>query len=505
MKKPILISFTLLSSLVTSIVSSATLFPALAQTRGGILRVVIAGEPPLLDPTASTSADVGRVVNQNVLEGLLTVNSKGRIVPQLARSYSVSSDGLTLSFKLRTGVKFHDGSSFEADDVLFALGRARDPKSGHTHPEYYTQISKVSAPDKQTVVLTLKERDNDLLFDLARQDSVIGPSGRVEAQKTQPIGTGPFKFRAWNRGQSIELERFSSYWNKSLPYLDRVSFRIIPDLNAQFAALRANDVDIIGYGLGAENLAQVRADPNLELLTGGSTAKITLGLNNSKAPFNDIRVRKALQYATNKPEILEGILFGQGKVIGSHRTPAEAGYLDFSKAYPYNIEQAKKLLEQAGYNAAKPLKFTLELPAPYQNEVRIGTAVAAQWAKAGIRVELKTVEWSTWLSKIFTNADYQATIIGHVEANDIGIYNDPQYYFRYNSPRFQAAFKRYQSGNPANSSAALGELQKILSDDAVNVWVVQLATLVPVRKGVKGWEVGAPVESLNATRAYLSK
>ena len=488
-----------------ALISGTAALTAQAQTRGGTLRVVIASEPPLLDPTASPSADISRITNLNVLEGLLTVSDKGRIVPVLATSYKVAPDGLTYTFKLRQNVKFHDGSSFGTDDVLAALERARDPKSGHTHPEYYAQISKVSAPDAQTVVISLKAPDNDLLFNLARADSVIGPKGRVEEQKTKPIGTGPFKFSVWNRGSSVDLERWSGYWNKTLPYLDKVSFKIIPDLNAQFAALKAGDVDIVGYGLGPENVEQVRSDPNLQLVTGGSTTKITLGLNNSKPPFNDARVRKALEYATNKPEILEGLLFGQGKVIGSHRTPAETGYVDLSKTYAYSPEKAKALLEQAGYNAKNPLKFTLNLPAPYQNEVRIGTAIAAQWAKIGVQVDLKPVDGPTWLAQIFEQADYQATIIGHIEANDIGIYNDPKYYFRYDSPKFQATFKRYQSGNPKDSSAALKELQKILSDDAVNVWVVELPTLVALRKNVGGWQVAPAVSSLNATKAYLSK
>ena len=497
MKKTLLVTAALLPL--------ALLSAAQAQTRGGTLRVVIASEPPLLDPTASPSADISRVTNLNVLEGLLTVSDKGRIVPILASSYKVAPDGLTYTFKLRQKVKFHDGSSFGTDDVLYALERARDPKSGHTHPEYYAQISKVSAPDAQTVVISLKAPDNDLLFNLARADSVIGPKGRAEEQKTKPIGTGPFKFSVWNRGSSVDLERFDGYWNRNLPYLDKVSFKIIPDLNAQFAALKAGDVDIIGYGLGSENVEQVRADAGLELISGGSTTKITLGLNNSKPPFNDARVRKALEYATNKSEILQGLLFGQGKIIGSHRTPAETGYVDLSKTYGYSPEKAKALLEQAGYNASRPLKFTLNLPAPFQNEVRIGTAIAAQWAKVGVQVELKPIEFSTWLTQIYTNADYQATIIGHIEANDIGIYNDPKYYFRYDSPKFQAAFKRYQSGGPKDSSAALKELQKILSDDAVNVWVVELPTLVALRKNVGGWQVAPAVSSLNATKAYLSK
>ena len=490
---------TLLSALLLLAASAS------AQSSPTALNVAIAAEPPLLDPTASPSAEIARVFNLNVMQGLLTANAQGKIVPLLASSYSISPDGLTYTFKLRTGVKFHDGSAFGADDVVAALNRARDPKSGHTHPEYYASIKSVTAQGQGTVVVKLSQADNDLLFNLSRSDSVIGPKGKEAAQKTNPIGTGPFKFSAWNRGSSIELTKFDGYWDKSLPKLSKVTFKIIPDLNAQLAALKAGDVDVIGYGVGPENIPAIKADPTLQLLTGGSTTKMTIGLNNSAAPFNDLRVRQALAYATNKPEIVQGLFFGQGVAIGSHRTPSETDYVDLKGAYPYNPDKAKALLKAAGYTDQKPLTFTFDLPAQYQNEVRIGQAVAAQWAKVGIKAQVRSIEFSTWLTKIYTNADYQATVIGHVEANDIGIYANPKYYFRYNSAKFQATFKKYQSGSPTQAAQAMKDLQKTLSDDAVNDWVMEFPTIVALKKGVTGWAVGSPIESLDVTRVGWQK
>lgn len=478
---------------------------AAAQSTPDALNVAIAAEPPLLDPTASPSAEIARVFNLNVMQGLLTSNTQGKIVPLLASGYTVSKDGLTYTFRLRGGVKFHDGSAFGADDVVAALNRARDPKSGHTHPEYYASIRSVAAQGQNTVVLKLSQPDNDLLFNLSRSDSVIGPKGKEAAQKTNPIGTGPFKFAAWNRGSSIELTRFADYWDKSASKLSKVTFKIIPDLNAQLAALKAGDVDVIGYGVGPENIPAIKSDPGLQLLTGGSTTKMTIGLNNSAAPFKDIRVRQALAYATNKPEIVQGLFFGQGVPIGSHRTPSEANYLDLSKAYPYNPDKARALLKAAGYSDAKPLTFTFDLPAQYQNEVRIGQAAAAQWAKVGIKAQVRSIEFSTWLSKIYAGADYQATVIGHVEANDIGIYANPKYYFRYSSPKFQAAFKRYGSGTPTQAAQAMKDMQRILSDDAVNDWVMEFPTIVALRKGVSGWTVGSPIVSLDVTHVSKQK
>ncbi len=478
---------------------------ASAQRTTNTLNVAIAAEPPLLDPTASPSAEIARVFNLNVMQGLLTVDAGGKLAPLLATGYSVAPGGLTYTFKLRRGVKFHDGSNFGAADVVAALNRARDPKSGHTHPEYYARVASVAAPDPATVVVKLSAPDNDLLFNLARADSVIGPRGKEAAQKASPIGTGPFKFTAWNRGASIVLTRWNGYYDKTLPRLSKVTFKVIPDLSAQLAALRAGDVDVIGYGVGPENIPVIRADPNLKLLTGGSTTKMTIGFNNSRPPFNDVRVRRALAYATNKPEIVQGLFFGQGVPIGSHRTPGEADYLDLSGAYPYDPDKARALLRAAGYTDGKPLTFTFDLPAQYQNEVRIGQAVAAQWAKLGVRAQLRSVEFSTWLSKVFRDADYQATVIGHVEANDIGIYADPTYYFRYDSPQFRATFEKYRGGPPAQAARAMRDLQQRLSDDAVNDWVMEFPTIVALNKGVQGWTVGSPAVSLDVTRVFWQK
>ncbi|MDI6772495.1 MAG: ABC transporter substrate-binding protein [bacterium] len=477
-----------------------------AQTPGGSLTVAILGEPPVLDPTASTSMEIARVFYDNVLQGLVKFNVKGEIIPALAESWKISPGGLTYTFALRQNVKFHDGSAFTAQDVLFKFERARDAKSGHMHPAYYRDITKIETPNATTVVFRLKQPNSEFMMNLARPESIIGPKNRVEEQKTHPIGTGPFKFVAWERGVGIRLEKFGQYYVRGRPYLDRVTFRFVPDQGAQLAALRAGDLDVLGVGVIPENALFVQQDANLKLITGTTTTEITVGMNNARPPFDDVRVRRAMQYAVNKDELVRAVMMGFGTKIGSHRSPGEWCYVDLSGMYLPDAARARALLSEAGYGPDNPLSFTFTLAAPYPYERRIGEAISAQLARVGVRARIEVVEWATWLSRVFRGADYQMTIIGHSEPNDIGIYANPDYYFRYNNTRFQETFSEYQRINDTKRACDLmKDLQRMLAEDAVNVWVMNGPYVSALRRNVMGWWTDQPTPSMNVTEVYLQR
>jgi peptide/nickel transport system substrate-binding protein len=479
---------------------------AWAQAPGGNLTVAINAEPPVLDPTASTSQEIARIMYDNVLQGLVKFNPKGELVPSLAESWKVSPGGLTYTFTLRRNVKFHNGTAFTAADVAWKFDRARNPQSGHTHPEYFRDITKVETPNATTVVFRLRQPNSEFLMNLARPDSIIGPRGRGEEQRTQPVGTGPFRFATWERGVGVRLERFGQYYVRGRPYLERVTFRFLPDQNAQFAALRAGDLDVLGYGVIPENALAVQQDANLKLISGTSTTEITVGMNNSRPPFDDLRVRRAMQYAVNKDELVRGVMMGFGTKIGSHRSPGESCYVDLSTFYQPDAARARALLSEAGYGPNNPLTFTFTLAAPYPYERRIGEAISAQLARVGVNARLEVVEWATWLSRVFRGADYQMTIIGHSEPNDIEIYANPNYYFRYNSTRFQQTLAEYQRLNDANRSCNLmKDLQRMLAEDAVNVWVMNAPYIAAMRRNVMGWWTDQPTPSMNVTEVYLQR
>jgi len=484
----------------------------LAQNRGGTLTIAIQTEPAAWDPTQVAGADISRVVYDNVLQGLVKRNAKGEIVPALAERWTVSNSGLTYTFNLRRGVKFHDGSDFTAADVVAKFNRARNPDtkaSGHLRPDLYKDISAVTAPNPYTVVFTLRQPNNDFLFILSRPESLITPSGaKLEDLRAKPIGTGPFRFAAWERGVAVQLERNPSYYIPNLPYLDGVNFRFLGDGDAQLAGLRAGDLDVIAYSLLPENAQVLSRDTRFKVFSGSGTAEAVAGFNHSRPPFNDVRVRRAITLATNKDELIQGAMLGYGTKIGSMRSPGEACYVDLSNFNPYNPDEARKLLAEAGFTAQNPLKFTYTLAAEFPYERRIGEAMVAQLNKLGpmLQVGIQVVDFNTWIQRVFTNADYAMTIIGHVEANDIGNWANPKYYWRYNNPRFQQLFTAYlRAPNMQKACENLAAAQRLLAEDAAAVFTMSLPALGAYRANIQNWPGSSLSPGIAVAEVWLQK
>jgi len=468
---------------------------------GGTLTVAISADPPGWDPTASTSQEIPRVVYGNVFEGLVRFDRHGEIVPALATDWSVSDDGLTWTFALREGVVFHDGSPFTADDVLAKFERARDPDSGHVNQQYYAAITDVTVPDAQTIAFALSQPNRSLLYNLARPDSIIYPAGSAGTQRSQPVGTGPFRFVRYVEGSEVRLERFDDYWNEALPYLDGVTFRIIGDPNTRLAALQAGDIDLIGAAVPPEQVQLIEATPGLTTEAGTATTEITVAMNNARAPFDDLRVRQAITHAIDKDAIVQGAFFGQGTVIGTHMTPAEPYYIDLTDTYPFDPERARALLAEAGY--ADGLSFDFELPEPYPFERRTGEVIAQQLREVGISVNLSVVEWGTWIQRIFLGADYDMTIIGHSEPRDINIYANPDYYFQYDNPRIAELLAQAEAAPSAEAETeAYQAIARIIAEDAVNVWVFSPANIVAMREGLHGVWIDQPTPAIDVTEVH---
>jgi len=481
---------------------------ALAQdpppVRGGSVVVAISADPPGWDPTLSTSQEIARVTYGNVFEGLVRFDRSGAIVPALATDWSVSDDGLTWTFALRAGVRFHDGSPLTVDDVLAKFARARNPDSGHVNQGYYAAVAEVAAPDAGTIVFTLTQPSRSLLYNLARPDAIVFPAALAETQRSQPVGTGPFRFARYVEGSEVRLERFDGYWNPELPYLDGATFRIISDANARVAALQAGDIDLIGGAVPAEQVGVIAANPALKVASGTATAEITVAMNNSRPPFDDVRVRQAITHAIDKRAIVEGAFFGLGTVIGTHMSPSEPYYVDLTDTYPYDPERARALLAEAGY--AGGLTFDFELPEPYAIERRTGEVIAQQLREVGITVNLSVVEWGTWIQRIFLAADYDMTIIGHSEPRDIDIYARPGYYYRYDNPRIAELLAEAEAAPSAEAeTAAYREIARIIAEDAVNVWVFSPANTAAARADLYGFWTDQPTPAIDLTQVYRAR
>jgi len=492
---------------VARLLASLTLMGLFVASAQGNLVVSTSAEPPVLDPSASTSQEIARMLYDNVLQGLVKLDRTGAIVPALAESWSISDEGTTYTFTLRQGVTFHDGRPFGPADVVAKFERARDPESGHVNTSYYEGITSIVAIDANTIEFHLADANSLFLFDLARPESVIGPEGYVDEQSTRPIGTGPFAFVAWNRGESLVLEKFADYYDKALPYLDGVTFRFQSDPQSQLAALRSGDIDVIGYGLSPENAILARDLPGIKVLDGAATNEVVLSMNNATEPFNNLLVRRAMQYAVDKEELVQGVMFGFGAPIGSHRTSIESCYVDLTGLYPPSQTEARRLLAEAGYTEQNPLRFVFTIPAGYDYARRLGEAVASQLTRVGVEVKIETVEWSTWLSRVFRGHDFQMSIIGHSQPNDINRYGEESWYINYDRrEEFASLYERYlRTPDEEQACEIMATLQTMLAEDAVAVYLMELPYVAAMKERVEGWWSDQPTPSLNVTEVQWAQ
>jgi peptide/nickel transport system substrate-binding protein len=477
--------------------------PPVVRAQGAGLVVQTTAEPPGLDLTATPASATATVVFYNIQEALVKVDAQGRLVPWLAERWH-TTDNLNYTFFLKKGVRFHGGRELTAEDVEFVLDRARNPETKHPHARQYEDIATIHVRDPYTVTVALKRTNAMFLYNLARQGSVIYPREAVDQQKSQPIGTGPFMLERWDRGDRIVLKRNPEYHVKGLPKLERVTFRFIPDANAALAALQAGDIDVMAFGLGPESVEVVRRAPALQLIQGETTNDVILALNNSKKPFSDIKVRRAITHAIDKPEVVKGAMFGFGRVLGSNVDPLNPYFVDMAKAVPYDPARAKQLLTEAGYPSG--FEAVLKVTPQYSYTVRTGEVLLAQLAKVGIRVKLEQIEWGQWLDRVYKNADYDMTIIGHAEAWDAGNYANPKYYYRYESPLFQTVFQESELMLDDKKRRELYvQLQKIMADEAPVVWLYVYPRLVAAKKGVQGIWKDLPTPSLDLSEVGWAK
>jgi len=463
---------------------------ALAQGRKDAIVMAMALEPsPGLDPTGGAASSIGEVSLYNIYETLTKIHPDGSVTPLLAESWEVSPDLTTYTFRLRRGVKFHNGEPFNAQTVKFSFDRAGAEKSTNKDKRTFANLT-TRAVDEHTVVILTREIDPDFPFLLGQATAVIVEPKSADTNMTKPVGTGPFLLENWVRGSSITLKKWDAYRNASAIKLRRATFRFIADPAAQVAALLAGDVDAFPR-VTPRGVEQFRKNPRFQVIVSGSRAKTILAINNGKKPFDDVRVRRAIAMAIDRKAVIEGAGDGYGAPIGSHYPPSAPGYVDLTGVNPYNPEKARALLKQAG--VATPLEVTITLPPPpYARQG--GEVIASQLAKVGIQARLQNVEWAQWLSNVYGNRNYDMTIISHVEPFDLGNFAKPDYYWNYHSAKFSEVYDRYKhTANAKEREKLLGELQRIIADDSVHAFLYQPQWVTVANKNVRGLWKDMPI------------
>jgi peptide/nickel transport system substrate-binding protein len=463
---------------------------ALAQGRKDTLNLAMALEPPGLDPTAGAASAIAEITHYNVFETLTKINPDGSVSPLLAESWEVSPDLRTYTFRLRKDAKFHNGEPFNARTAQFAFQRAGSDKSTNKDKRTFATMETIRAVDDHTLVIVNKELDPDFLFLMGQATAAMVEPKSADTNATRPVGTGPYTLDNWVKGSSVSLKKWDGYRAAGAVKIARANFRFISDPAAQVAALLAGDIDVF-QRVTPRSVAQFQGNNRFQVQVAGSRAKTILAINNRKKPLDDVRVRRAIAAAIDRKAVIQGAGDGYGAPIGSHYVPSAPGYVDTTGINPYNPDKARALLKEAGITT--PLELTLTLPPPpYARQG--GEVIASMLGKVGINAKLQNVEWAQWLSGTFTNKNYDLTIISHVEPFDLGNFAKPDYYWGYQSPKFNDLYNRYRNTPRAQDRLKLlGDIQRLIAEDSVHAFLYQPQWVSVANRNVRGLWKDMPI------------
>ncbi len=369
-----------------------------APSPNATLTIGIGVDLDTVDPAQQTTTTVQNVLDYG-LQSLVAFDTQGRIDPLLATSWSTSKDGLTLTFQLRPGVKFHDGTPFNADAVVFCLDRLISGKVRVPIGAGFKSMKSIEAVNPTTVAIHLKHPDPNLLPNLSTtMASIFSPTsatkdGNTPTNIVHPVGSGPYQFTRWTKGSEVVYTRADDYWGQK-PYYKTVDFKVIPEANSREAGLLAGQLDIV-MNPPVTDLASLASNPAVKLLKAPSDRAVFVAIDTIKPPFNNEKVRQALNYAVDKNAIIKNVMFDSVNLMDSPFPSSLSGYCKVG-AYEYNPDKAKQLLTEAG---VKDLKVTLGSPTGrYIQDIQFAQAISGYLRKVGIDASVRTMDWPSYVS-----------------------------------------------------------------------------------------------------------
>ena len=465
------------------------------------------GDSVSLDPGIVTDGESFSVTKQ-IFETLVNFGDQDvKIQPGLAKSWELSDDGLTYTFQLQEGVKFHDGTDFNADAVVKNVERW---KNGGEDFYYFNSqfkvndedvIESVTAEGDYTVVFKMSRVQAPFLKNLAMSTFAMVSPTAAEASGDKfgdnPVGTGPFKFVEWKRNDSITLEKNEDYWVEGLPYLDKVIFRSIPDNSARLNALVAGDIDVAD-GLSPSDGPSIESNSALQLIERPSMNVGYLGLTVTHEPFDDVKVRQAVNYAIDKQALVDAFYEGRGEVAKNPMPPVIEGYNDAIEDYPYDPEKAKSLLTEAGYDGKEIELWAMPVSRPYMPDgQKVAEVNQKNLADVGIPSNIVSFEWATYLEKL-TNGEADAFLLGWtgdngdadnflytlLDGDNIGSNN----YTYYDSKELHEVLLQAQSETDEAARAKLYEkAQEIIKTDAPWVPIAHSTPILGANADIEGY------------------
>ncbi|KGK86730.1 ABC transporter substrate-binding protein [Clostridium sp. HMP27] len=458
------------------------------------LMVATAYDAKSLDPHAVNDVASSNVMTQ-IYGTLVRMNEKNEVVPMLADSFS-QLDELTYEFKLKKGVKFHNGEEMKASDVKFSLERAaKSALVSHIFGDIDTNSFKM--PDDYTISFKTKVPAAGFLSGLSHTGGSILSEKAVKAAGEKyamsPVGTGPFKFVSWTKGDRVELERFNDFYGEK-PKFSKMTIRVIPEPTNRAIELESGGVDI-AYEISSNDIKRIEENEKLQITRVIDNSTQYLGFNNQKKPFNDIKVRQAISYALNTKSIVESAWRGVGKVAVGPIGP-NVRYSDKSlQAHEYNVEKAKELLKEAGYEKGfKTSIWTNEK----KERVDMATIMQSQLKEVGIEAEIKILEWGAYLDGL-SKGEHDMFIIGwtcQTPDPDLAVYaplhsskagTGGNYSFFKNAKVDELIMKGRVMKDSPEREAVYKEIQKEVKAQAPWVFLSNGEQVVGTSKNVKGF------------------
>ena len=440
-----------------------------------------------LDPYQSTAAGT-REVMFNVFEGLVKPDSDGNFVEAVASKVEISEDGLTYSFTLRDGVVFHNGATCTTDDVLYSFETCA---ATSVYSNVVGALSAIveSTAEGNVVSFTLAEPNSDFLSMVS--SVYILPKDYAD-QETKPVGTGPFKYASRSVQENFVLERHEEYYGEPAG-VSKVTYKIYEDANALITALDSGALDLVAH----LTIDQVNSLSNgYEILEGTMNLVQAIYLNHRVAPFDNEKVRQALCYAIDVEAMLELTAEGHGTKVGSSMYPAFGKYFesDLAQAYPHDVAKAKQLLKEAGYENG--FTFTIKVPSNYQPHVDSAVVLVEQLKQAGINAQIEQIDWNTWLTDVYANREFEATVVGF-DASILSptallarwVSDSSKNVIGYNNAEYDQTYAQaVATVDDAEQTALFKRCLAILSESAANVYTQDLADFVAINPKLEGFE-----------------
>ncbi len=468
-----------------------------------VVNIAVPTDPDSFDPNRSVAAATAEIAF-NIYEGLVKSTPSGGLEGALASHWEIDETQTKYIFHLREAY-FHNGQRVTTTDVVNALNRARDPQIGQKASEYL-QILEVKATDT-TVTIILSQPYSPFIYELADMAVVVYPKDAA-GLGNKPIGTGPYQFAEWRPNQFVKLTRFGEHWSGKQPYFEEVFFRIIPDDNSAVLSLKTGQIDIIPR-LEPSLLHQVENDSNLIVHSSPMNLVQLLTVNNQHPPLDDVRVRQALALAINRDEIIVGAAWGHGDPIYSGISPAMSEFYhpNLSEVLAYDPEQARALLVEAGYTS---LNLTLDLPAPYGLHVQTGEIIAEQLRQIGVNVRIRVIEWGTWLERVYSQRDYQLSVIGLTGKLDphpiLARYqsDSQRNFFNFNNQVYDALINQAVIAPSEERSVLYQQAQEIMTKEVAGIFIMDPSQLSITTKRINGWH-SYPIYVIDVATLYSER